>query len=102
MDARNENPRPRRGQGTAVCSDGRDPIMAETRCDALSAACAFPQGELFGLVVGADGRTTTRAPCPRCRTTIATIGPGAGPHHAELRCLRGHFLKWLPKPGGAA
>lgn len=21
-----------------------------------------------------------------------------GPHHAQLRCLRGHFLRWLPRP----
>jgi hypothetical protein len=58
--------------------------------------------ELFGVAAGADIETTTCAPCKRCGTTIATIGPGAGPHHALVRCVRGHFLKWLPKPRGAA
>jgi hypothetical protein len=60
------------------------------------------QRELFGLVAGADDRTTTCGPCPRCATAIATIGPRSGPHHAALRCLRRHFLRWLPKPGGVA
>lgn len=60
------------------------------------------QRDLFGFVVGADDCTTTSAPCPRCGTTVAIIGPGAGPHHASVRCVRGHFRKWLPKPGGAA
>ena len=60
------------------------------------------QRELLGVAVGVNDRTSACAPCPRCRTTIATIGPGAGPHHAELRCLRGYFLRWLPKPRGGA
>jgi hypothetical protein len=40
MDARNENPRRRRGQGTAVFSDSRDPITEAILHDALRAARA--------------------------------------------------------------
>lgn len=60
------------------------------------------QLELFGLVVGTEDCTTTSEACPRCATAIATIGPRTGPYHAALRCLRGHFLRWLRKPGGVA
>lgn len=50
MDGK-ENPQSGRGQGTAVCSDGRDPITIAARHDAQRSACAFPQRELFGLAV---------------------------------------------------
>jgi hypothetical protein len=55
------------------------------------------QCELFGVAAAAD-RTTTSAPCPRCRAIVAIAGPGRGSHFASLRCLRGHHLGWLPKP----
>jgi hypothetical protein len=72
------------------------------RDGAYSTTACLVQLSLFGLAARADYRTTVCAPCPRCGTAAGTIGPGSGPHHAELRCLRGHFLKSLPKPGGAA
>lgn len=56
------------------------------------------QIELFGVAAATDDRTATCAPCPRCRTTVAIVGPGVGPHYRSLRCLRGHFLAWLPGP----
>jgi hypothetical protein len=73
-----------------------------THLDCSADSITLRQRELFGVAVEVSDRTSACAPCPRCRTTIAIIGPGAGPHHAELRCLRGHFLRWLPKPGGGA
>jgi hypothetical protein len=75
---------------------GAEELRTSPDCAADHTTHPVPQ-----YMAGVGKRTTTCAPCPRCRTTIATIGPGAGPHHADLRCLRGHFLKWLPKPGGA-
>jgi hypothetical protein len=110
---RNENPRSGRGRGTAVCSDGRDDITVSTRHDELGAAASASshvgrvvpppvQRELFGLVVGTDERTIDCGPCSRCGSSVAIIGPGVGPHHASVRCVRDHFLKWLPKPEGAA
>ena len=36
---------------------------------------------------------TTWDPRPRCGATAAVIGPGAGPHDALLRCLRGYHLR---------
>jgi len=90
MDARNENPPVGRGAGE---------LRSHLDCGADSITPR--QCELFGVAAGVNDRTTTCAPCPRCRTTVATIGGGAGPHHAQLRRLRGHFLRRLPKPGGA-
>jgi len=55
------------------------------------------QIELFGVAAAADARATTCPPCPQCGSTVGTIGPGGGPHYARLTCVRGHFLKWLPK-----
>jgi hypothetical protein len=105
---RNENPRSGRGQGTAVCSDGRDPITVSTRHDELGAAASASshvgrvvsppaQREFYELVAGSDEHTTTCDPCPRCGATVAVVGPGRGPYFASLRCLRGHHLGWLAR-----
>ncbi len=93
MEARNERAPGERG--------ARDCVSLQTAGWDSSTPYPSTQHELFGLVVGSDDRATTCAPCPECGATVATIGGGAGPHHAQLRCLRGHFLRWLPKPGGA-
>lgn len=90
---RNKNPRSGRGQGIVVEVNGAYSTTSAAPIDELVA-----QRELFGLVVEADDRTTVCAPCPRCGTTTASIGPGDGPHYAALICLRGHHLRWLPRP----
>src|SRR5262249_19920643 len=35
-------------------------------------------------------------PCPRCRSTIATIGAGKDPHAASLICACDRWLGWMP------
>lgn len=56
------------------------------------------QTELFGVAASVTAETAQSDPCPRCGSTVAVRGPGAGPHWKSLRCIRGHFLRWLPKP----
>ncbi|WNN92092.1 hypothetical protein [Gloeocapsopsis dulcis] len=51
-----------------------------------------------------DAVTIPIPPCPNCGATEAVKTPGAGPHHAALRCAScARFLRWLPRPrlGGA-
>jgi hypothetical protein len=110
---RNKNSRSGPRQGTAVFLDSRDSNTTAALHDAPGAAASASshvekvepppaQRELFGLVVGTDERTIDCGPCSRCGSSVAIIGPGVGPHHASVRCVRDHFLKWLPKPEGAA
>jgi hypothetical protein len=59
------------------------------------------QQELFGMVVNAESHfTRLPRPCTTCAAGVGTIGSGRGPHHAAVYCARGHFQRWLPKPGG--
>jgi hypothetical protein len=99
MDHKNKRAPGERGAGeTLVCWDGRDSTTAATH-DALRSH----QRELFGFAARADERTMMSSPCSRCGATVTVVGPGAGPHHASLRCVRGHFVRWVAKPvGGAA
>lgn len=60
------------------------------------------QRELFGVAARTDERLMRSSPCSRCGATVAVVGPGSGPHDSSLRWVRGHFLRWLPKPGCAA
>jgi ribosomal protein S27AE len=63
-----------------------------------SASCMPFQHQLFGLAFEVDDRTTSCKSCPTCGSSVATVGSGSGPHHARLTCVRGHFLRWLPRP----
>lgn len=56
------------------------------------------QRELFGFVAAANDQTTLSEPCPRCGSSVAVVGAGKGPHFKELRCIRGHHVRWLPWP----
>lgn len=43
------------------------------------------QYELFGLVTEATVQMTAcSSPCPACGSTVAIVGPGAGPHWGVL------------------
>jgi hypothetical protein len=91
MNSRNERAPGERGAGELRLSHlgcGADSITPR-------------QGELFGALVAVDEHTTYCEACPQCGATIAIDAPGRGPHFASLRCLRGHFLRWLSKPRGA-
>jgi hypothetical protein len=92
MDARNEHPP----------GDGAREGLLFTSPDCGAESITPRERELFGVAAEVDDRTTPCAPCPRCGTTIAPIGRGSGPHHASLRCLRGHRLGWLPRPRRAS
>ena len=42
-------------------------------------------------------------PCSSCNANLAIQVAGTGPHYAALRCACcDRFIKWLPKPRGAA
>jgi hypothetical protein len=90
MASKKRSPRGR-GRETFVCSDdGRDHHTTVAQLD------------FFEAEARADERTIGGCdPCPVCAATFAIVGPGKGRHHAELRCLLGHHVKWLPKPGSA-
>lgn len=40
--------------------------------------------------------------CQQCGSTGGYLADGKGPHAAELRCVRGHHQRWLPKHSLAA
>jgi hypothetical protein len=65
-----------------------------------SAACVRPpfQHQLFGVAFEADDQMMIREPCPQCASTVTVVGSGSGPHWGVLRCIRGHYLKWIPRP----
>jgi hypothetical protein len=71
--------------------------MPRSPVTSVSSASLPPgvQAELFQF---ADERTRIIPPCPQCASAVRTIGSGSGPHYRSLTCLRGHFLRWLPKP----
>lgn len=58
------------------------------------------QTELFGVATAVTPATVHSDPCPQCGSTVGVEGPGAGPHWKSLRCIRGHFIRWLPRPQG--
>lgn len=41
-------------------------------------------------------------PCMACGSTDGYLADGRGPHAAELRCVRGHHIRWIPKHSLAA
>jgi hypothetical protein len=58
-------------------------------------------GITWGEVDSGDNSITN--PCPNCDSTARRIGPGSGPHFKRIECaFCGRWLRWLPKPGGAA
>ena len=70
--------------------------MSPVSSAAARIACAFPQGELFSMVVGVDDRTRIIETCRQCGTTVG-VSARTGAFVA-LRCRAGHFLRWLPRP----
>ena len=51
-----------------------------------------------GVPAATPRNTVPHRPCPNCRSTIYRVGPGRGPHIAELFCTGcGTGGRWLSK-----